>query len=162
MSRNAFLQEVGLDRLRIVKTQPYPDRWRDFCAHYNLTWTFTPFERERADQITNAPGVYCFHIGHDLTCLPTFGLSLYGGITIRSLRTRFLEYFRERDSEQGRQWVRQFLFVFDGELSFGWSPVDTAAIDLKTLERNFNDAMMPHYSVKDFSAAVRAGRNAWP
>ncbi len=162
MARDAFLQQVGLDRLRIVRTQPYPDRWRDFCSQYNLIWDFTPFELARANQVPTSPGVYCFYIGHDLQCLPAFGLSLYGGITVRSLRTRFREYFRERDSERGREWVRQFLLVFDGELSFGWSPVDSTTTDLRTLEKQFNDAMMPHYSVKDFSAGVRAGRHAWP
>ena len=28
-------------------------------------------------------------------------------------------------------------------------------------KKDFNDAMMPQYSVRDFSAEVRAGRNAW-
>ncbi len=162
MARDAFLQQLGRDHLRIVRTQPYPDRWRVFCAQHNLSWSFTPFKRELANQISKEPGVYCFHIGHELKCLPSFGLSLYGGSTTRSLRTRFLEYFLEKDSEKGRPWVRKFLQVFDGELSFGWSPVDINKFDLRTLEKDFNDAMMPHYSVKDFSADVLAGRNAWP
>lgn len=156
MAHDAFLQHVGLDQLRIVKTQLYPDRWQQFCEKYNLTWNFTPFKRELAHQIPKVPGIYCFHIGHKLNCLPSFGLSLYGGKTDRSLRTRFQQYFSERDSETGRLSVRMFLNVFDGELSFGWSPVDIEKFDLKTLEKNFNDAMMPPYSVKDFSADVLA------
>lgn len=161
MAHDAFLQQVGLDQLRIVKTQPYPDRWQQFCAMYDLTWNFTPFRRELANQVPRVPGVYCFHIGHELNCLPSFGLSLYGGKADYSLRTRFQQYFSERDSENGRLWVRKFLKVFDGELSFGWSPVDIGKFNLRKLEKDFNDAMMPQYSRRDFSAAVLAARNAW-
>ena len=72
-----------------------------------------------------------------------------------------MRYFSEKDADNGRIWVRKFLNVFEGELTLGWSEVDTMITDLKALEKDFNDAMMPHYSVKDFSAEVRAGRNAW-
>ena len=162
MAMDPFLEELSKDHLRIVKTQPYPERWRIFCDKYSLAWHSTPFKREHAGNVSDKPGVYCFHIGHDLTCLPTFGVSLYGGITQRSLRERFLEYFRERDSNQGRTHVRKFLMVFREELSFGWSEVDTTpAVDLKTIEKDFNDAMMPPYSIRDFSADVLKKRNAW-
>ena len=161
MALDAFMEELGRDGLRIVKTQPFPDRWRAFCDRYRLTWNSTPFVRGQAQDVGDTPGVYCFHIGHNLECLPAFGLSLYGGITVRSLRTRFLQYFHERDSSQGRIWVRKFLIAFEGELNFAWSEVDTTAVDITILEREFNDAMMPPYSIRDFSADVRARRNAW-
>lgn len=161
MAREAFLNQLGNEQLRIVRTQPYPQRWNEFCRQYQLDWNFTPFEKQLANQVDNVPGIYCFHIGHFLNCLPSFGISLYGGITSRCLRTRFLEYFRERDAEGGRKWVRKFLLVFDGELSFAWSPIDIEVYDIDELERQFNDAMMPPYSVKDLSADVKAGRYAW-
>ena len=34
-------------------------------------------------------------------------------------------------------------------------------VNLKTVEKDFNDAMMPYYSIKDFSADVLKKRNAW-
>lgn len=34
-------------------------------------------------------------------------------------------------------------------------------IDLRELERRFNDAMMPPCNVRDFLAEVRAGRHSW-
>ena len=162
MALNPFLEEVAINELRIVKTQPFPSRWRDFCDQYSLAWNYTPFERKQVAKISEEPGVYCFHIGHNLNCLPPIGLSLYGGITTRSLRARCLNYFWEKDAVQGRFWVRKFLQVFEGELVLGWSEVDSTAVNLNILEESFNDAMMPHYSVRDFSADVRAGRNAWP
>ena len=162
MALTPFLEEVAETELRIVRTQIFPDRWRLFCDQYNLAWHYTPFEREHVCQLSTAPGVYCFHLGHALDCLPPLGISLYGGITTDSLRTRCLRYFWEKDADQGRFWVRKFLQVFEGELTLGWSEVDTSAVDIRALEKDFNDAMMPQYSVKDFSAAVRAARNAWP
>ena len=162
MTLTPFLAELSENEQRIVRTQIFPDRWRVFCDQYNIIWQYTPFDREHVQHISTDPGVYCFHVGHALDCLPPLGLSLYGGIATRSLRRRCLRYFWEKDAEQGRVHVRKFLQVFEGELTLGWSEVDTQTIDIKTLEKDFNDAMMPHYSVKDFSAAVRAGRNAWP
>ena len=162
MALTPFLEEVAENELRIVKTQLFPSRWRNFCDLYNLAWNYTPFERVQVANISDVPGVYCFYIGHDLNCLPPIGLSLYGGITTRSLRTRCLEYFREKDAANGRYWVRKFLHVFEGELVFGWSEFNSNPAKLNILEKDFNDAMMPQYSVRDFSADVRAGRNAWP
>ena len=162
MALKPFLEEVAINELRIVRTQLFPSRWHDFCDQYSLAWNYTPFVREQVANISEAPGVYCFHIGHNLNCLPPIGLSLYGGITTASLRARCLNYFWEKDSVLGRFWVRKFLQVFEGELVFGWSEVDSNAVSLGILEKDFNDAMMPHYSVRDFSADVRAGRNAWP
>lgn len=161
MSLNPFLTEVAMDKLRIVRTQLFPNRWRQFCDNYSLAWQYTPFERDLVQLISGDPGVYCFHVGHDLNCLPPFGLSLYGGCTERSLRNRCLNYFWEKDAPQGRQHVRTFLQVFEGELTLGWSEVDIGRIDIKALEKEFNDALMPPYSVKDFSAEVKAGKNAW-
>ena len=161
MALTPFLEAVSENDLRTVRTQLFPGRWRFFCDQYDLDWQYTPFQRKRVATISNAPGVYCFHVGHGLHCLPPLGLSLYGGITKVSLRRRCLKYFSEKHAAQGRFWVRKFLQVFEEELTLGWSEVDTTTVDLNALEKDFNDAMMPPYSVKDFSADVRKGRNAW-
>lgn len=160
MALNPFLEGVATNELRIIRTQPFPDRWREFCNKYDLVWHYTPFERRKEQDVSGGPGVYCFHVGHDLECLPVFGVSLYGGST-QSLRNRFIDYFHEKNSTRGRIWVKKFLHVFDGELNFAWSEVDIIKSDIKILEKQLNDALMPPYSIKDFSADVRAGRNAW-
>ena len=51
--------------------------------------------------------------------------------------------------------------MFKGELTFAWAEVDPNEQDLVLLEKEFNDAMMPYFSKKDFSADVRAGKDAW-
>ncbi len=160
MALPPFLEEVAHEKLRVVQAQPNPARWSRFCAQHNLAWTYTPFLSTEVEGISDNPGLYCFHIGHGLSCLPGWGLSLYGGSTTRSLRVRCREYFREQSSARGRLHVRAFLSVFEGELTFAWTEVDRN-IDLRSLEKEFNDAMMPYYSVRDFSAGILAGRRLW-
>ena len=90
MGLSPFLEGVSKNELRIVRTQLFPDRWHQFCDQYHLSWHYTQFEREQVKKISTKPGVYCFHVGHTLNCLPPLGLSLYGGISTNSLRTRCL------------------------------------------------------------------------
>ena len=161
MAQKAFLEELGESELRRVHSQANPGRWREFCERYTLGWTYTPFDEDHLAEVGDGPGVYCFHLGHRLSCLPAWGLSLYGGKSEGSLRARCRRYFRERDNPHGRPAVRRFLNVFAGELTFAWAAVDCSAVDLGDLEKDFNDAMMPPYSKRDFSARVRAERGAW-
>ncbi|MDE0472206.1 MAG: hypothetical protein OXH57_09720 [Ekhidna sp.] len=161
MAFDAFLYELGLNNLRVVRIQLNPSRWQKFCDDHKLTWEFIPFESNLVDQIPELPGMYCFYIGHNLQCLPKLGLSLYGGIaTKQTLKARFKNYLREKNSPNGRINVRKFLNVFEGELFFGWV-ISKDTSTLAELEKAFNDAMMPPYSIRDFSAEVRKGRNAW-
>ena len=161
MAVKAFLDGVAASELRRVETQANPKRWEEFCRRYQLRWTYTPFERRCVIQVGDCAGVYCFHLGHSLSCLPVWGLALYGGMSNTSLRKRCRAYFGERDSSHGRPAVRKFLSVFAGELTFAWAPADPLRIDLKRLEEEMNDAMMPPYSKRDFSASVRFERGAW-
>lgn len=161
MSQPPFLDQLADLNLRTVRIALFPDRWRLFCAQYQPNWQYTPFEPDEVSRISDRPGVYCFHVGHDLVCLPPLGLSLYGGISEDSLRRRCMRYFSEKNSRSGRISVRTFLTVFEGELTLVWSEIDTTALDIGQLEKDFNDAMMPPYSRRDFSAEVRASRSAW-
>ncbi len=160
MAQEAFLKELGSKELRNVKIQLNPSRWKKFCEEYEYNWSFTLFEPNNVNKIPEKPGLYCFYIGHKLRCLPTIGLALYGGITFRTLKVRFKEYLSEKQKDNGRIPVKKFLNVFDGELSFGWVIVEDIQT-LKQLEKDFNDAMMPPYSIKDYSAKVRGGKSAW-
>ncbi len=160
MAQEAFLEKLGSEELRIVRLQLNPSKWKNFCNKYDYNWDFTPFEPNEANTIPEKPGLYCFYIAHHLKCLPKIGLILYGGITTRTLKKRFSEYLREKDKDNGRTHVRKFLNVFEGNLCFGWVIVEDTSV-LNQLEKDFNDAMMPPYSIKDYSAKVLKGKNAW-
>ena len=161
MAQPPFMEQLAELDSRTVRIALFPNRWRVFCDKYRPHWQFTPFERPAVSRISDAPGIYCFHVGHARTCLPPLGLSLYGGISEDSLRRRCMRYFSEKDAKEGRLSVRRFLHVFEGELTLVWSEIDTTAFDIKQMERDFNDAMMPPYSRRDFSAEIRAARSAW-
>ena len=62
--------------MRVVKTQPNPKRWQTFCSKYQLDWNYTRFKRNLVKGISDQPRVYCFHLGHGLSCLPAWGLAL--------------------------------------------------------------------------------------
>lgn len=161
MSQPPFQDNLDELERRTVRIALYPDRWRQFCDQYQPEWQFTPFKQDQVASISDSPGVYCFHVGHGLACLPPLGLSLYGGITQNSLRKRCMKYFYEKNSTSGRLTVRKFLHVFDGDLTLAWAEIDMSSFDIRQLEKDFNDAMMPPYSIKDFSAEVLASRSAW-
>ena len=109
MAQPLFLDQLADLELRTVRLALFPDRWRMFCAQYRLSWQHTLFERNEVSKISNTPGVYCFHVGHELACLPPLGLSLYGGISEDSLRRRCMKYFWEKDAKVGRPLGSQIL-----------------------------------------------------
>ena len=161
MAQPPFLEQLTELDSRTVRIALFPDRWRIFCDQYRPDWHHTPFVPEEVSKISDGPGVYCFHVGHGLACLPPLGLSLYGGISEVSLRRRCMRYFSEKNAKDGRLSVRRFLHVFEGELTLVWSEIDMTMFDIKQLEKDFNDAMMPPYSRRDFSAELRDARGAW-
>jgi hypothetical protein len=160
MSQDAFLAEQGHDRLRIVRTAIYPTRWSDFCGKYGFSWNGVPFTEANRSSIPKKSGIYCFHVGHEFPELPIVGLALYGGETV-DLHRRYGEYMKERDDPSGRAGVRIFLNVFADEVVFRWAEVDATKVELRAIERDLNDALMPPYSHRDFTAEVKAGKDAW-
>ncbi|HEY0034197.1 MAG TPA: hypothetical protein VGB81_13100, partial [Devosia sp.] len=102
-----------------------------------------------------------FFVGPPPATLPPVGYPMYLGRTSRTLRQRFREYLREQHDPTGRQHVRKFLNVFEGELSFMCTEFNGPYAQLVATERALLDAMMPAYSDSGYSAEVRAGRGAW-
>jgi hypothetical protein len=46
-------------------------------------------------------------------------------------------------------------------MAFAYAPMDIDQPARREIERRLNDALMPPYSQKDFSAAVKAKKGAW-
>ncbi|MBZ9724864.1 hypothetical protein LB554_12985 [Mesorhizobium sp. CO1-1-11] len=92
--------------------------------------------------------------------LPQVQFPLYAGET-ENLRSRYRQYLIEMKNERGRKQIRKFLNVFWGEAEFCFAQYDADKARLREIERALNDSLMPPYSVRDFSAEVRASRNAW-
>ena len=159
---NAFLLGIGEDELRLVKMQPWPKRWADFHAKHALTWTHFTFAAGSRAAIPTVPGLYCFFVGLPPGSLPPVGYPMYVGKTERTLRLRFGEYLREQHDDLGRVRVRKFLNVFEGELYFSCTPFSGTPAQVKEIETDLHNALMPAYSDVGYSAEIRQKRQAWP
>lgn len=156
----AFLETVAAEEMRIIRCAPYPSRWEQFSQDHRLSWQVVPFRRGGATAVPEKSGLYCFIVGHSLSGLPQVQYPLYAGET-ENLRSRYRQYLIERKNERGRKQIRKFLNVFWGEAEFCFAQYDADKARLREIERALNDSLMPPYSVRDFSAEVRASRNAW-
>jgi hypothetical protein len=125
-----------------------------------LAWQHVAFDQSQTAVVFDEPGVYAFAIQHDAVGLPPHGYVIYIGEVgserrgARTLRRRFTEYFGEKVRPK-RQHVTYFLNAWQTCLVFYFAPVDPKVVNLKTVEAALNDAMLPPYSVKDFSVEVR-------
>ncbi len=162
---DAFFELDELNR-RTLRCAPYPERWKRFSSAHKLSWRSIAFSKTNRWRVPKEPGIYCFIVGHRIKSLPPVGYPLYVGVvgtkgTDRTLRQRFAEYVREKDDPGGRLHVRQFLRVFEGELAFFCAPWHVQPAKLLKSEKLLNDALMPAYSQKDFTATTSAQRRAW-
>ena len=157
---DAFLENLASGELRLIHCQPYPKRWQNFSQSHRLVWTTIPFRRGGGAALPEISGFYCFVIGNGLPDLPSVLYPLYVGET-GNLKQRYGNYVTEKNSAKGRLHVRKFLKVFEGEAAFAYAPYVADKDDRMTIEKKLNDALMPPYSRRDFSADVKAGRGAW-
>jgi hypothetical protein len=126
-----------------------------------LSWKQTAFDKANTASVIAQPGIYAFAIQHGAMGLPPHGYIVYVGQAgadkghkIRTLRQRFTEYFRDKIKPK-RPAVHYFLNAWETCLVFHFAPVDPNATDLKAIEAALNDAMLPPFSINDFSAEVR-------
>jgi hypothetical protein len=157
---DAFLEEVAADELRVIRCAAYPSRWLKFTKDHALDWQVVPFARGGAVAVPESPGLYCFIVGNGMSGLPQVLFPLYAGET-ENLRTRYKNYLTERNAARGRRQIRKFLTVFWGEAEFCFAQHSGSKPQLRQIERALNDALLPPYSQRDFSAEVKASRNAW-
>lgn len=157
---DAFLADLASDELRIIKCAPYPKRWNTFAGKHQLVWQSRPFITNSRATIPGDPGFYCFVVANAAASLPAVFFPLYAGET-DNLKRRFGDYLREKTSPSGRVQVRKFLNVFSGEVAFAFAPYNSDTVTRRSIEKELNDALMPPYSQKDFSAAVKRKKAAW-
>ena len=158
---DAFLEEMAEDGFRILRCAPYPTRWHEFSRDHRLDWRAVPFRPRGGGKVPAGPGLYCFLVACRHPGLPAVMYPLYAGETL-TLQNRYRNYLTERNARDGRMHVRKFLKVFWGEVEFAFAELAADKAELQKVEKRLNDALMPTYSRRDFSAAVRAARAAWP
>ena len=155
-----FLADASRGERPILRCAAYPSRWKEFSDTYRLSWTIVPFRENGASAVPTGPGLYCFIVHNECAGLPAVFFPLYAGETL-TLRQRYRNYLRERSNKRGRFTVRKFLNVFWDEAAFCYAEFDADKQKLRAIERDLNDSLAPPYSVRDFSAGMRARRSAW-
>lgn len=137
----------------------HPKQLQGLRLPVTLTWQQIRFMAHNAASVTEGPGVYAFVIQHAAEGLPAHGYVAYIGQTgakkkNRTLRDRFKDYFGEKKRPK-RPRVYELLNKWESCLYFHFAAIDSGAVDLLDIEARLNDAMMPPYSQKDFSAEIR-------
>ena len=137
-----------------------PTRWHSFAPDQPLDWQSVRFCDAEVSRVPERRGVYAFvvqfqdHATAPLH-LPVHGYVMYAGITghvgvSRTLRTRYRDYLREKRRGK-RVQIWSMLNKWADDLFFHYSEVrDEARLD--NIERALNDAIIPPYVTKDFSA----------
>ncbi|MGQ8976126.1 hypothetical protein [Acinetobacter schindleri] len=153
------------DRLRI-HTEKFildPDRWLSFAPIASLNWQSVKFERISKTLLPKERGIYAFVLklfsnNADEAKFPSHGYILYGGITDRTLQIRFGDYLRENGKRRLR--IFQMTQRWPNNLYFYYSPIPDKSVNLKDLEKQFNDTVIPPFSQYDFSSDLKASKSA--
>jgi hypothetical protein len=138
-----------------------PQQLRDCSLPVQLIWYRVPFRAKLLKMVVNRPGVYAFSVLQDGCGLPPHGYVLYVGQTgakkaepLRTLRQRAREYVREKKTGS-RPHIASFLKKWSKCLYFYYAQLDPATVNLLEVEIKLNDALVPPYSVEDFSPTIR-------
>jgi hypothetical protein len=136
-----------------------PKQITKFTPTVGLVWHRIPFQKKSFSTVAKLPGVYAFTVGHHARGLPPHAYVLYIGQTgakrkDRTLRQRVKEYYLEKTTGK-RPLVAEFLNKWETCLFFYYAPLDPNSTNLLELERRLNDALMPPYSLMDFSPEIR-------
>ena len=134
----------------------------------SLAWESISYGEAEITKVPNDKrGVYAFAVCSDSSILPPHGYILYIGIagrdSQRSLRDRYRDYLTESKIRK-RERVARMIVDWHEILRFFFAPVDNdvSSADLKKLERQLNNALMPPFSPGDLDADAKSKRRAFP
>jgi hypothetical protein len=141
----------------------WPEHLMGMKIPVTLQWQSVQFLPANQDGVSPLRGIYAFVIQHPNTDLPPHGYVAYVGITgnaadRRTLQVRFGEYLRDQQSLD-RLAVSRMLRKWRDCLYFHFAEVPDKKIDLSTIEKAVNDALIPPFSTQDFSAEIRQAKN---
>lgn len=157
----AFVNKGAELERRKITCQPIPALWAALGARTGIAWQRFPFDPSSVDQVPRQPGFFCFFVGDPPANLPAVGFPLYFGRTERTLRRKFALYVNEQRDGGIRPQTRDFLEIFEGELTFLCSPFDGPSDQMNDLAREMLDALRPSFSDFAYEAEARPGGGAW-
>jgi len=133
----------------------WPEAWRDARTLPDLNWAKVEFGQDTIPQVPETRGVYAFRICVRGSIVPPHGVIVYFGETSRTLRKRYKEYVRDCMRGAKRPKFEHLFTLWADDLDFFFAPIEDGTIDLKEIEKELNDAVIPHCVTADFSAEIR-------
>lgn len=139
-----------------------PKQMRGIDLPVKLEWQTVRFLKRNVPNVAKLPGVYAFAVAHQSGGLPPHSYILYVGQTgakpnDRSLRARILDYFREPKNPK-RGHIYKLIKTWKTCLLFHFATIDPQEADILEIEAKLNNALMPPYSIQDFSPAIRKAK----
>jgi hypothetical protein len=126
-----------------------------------FAWAKVPFRRTTKPPVPQERGIYAFVLEPGGNPLPPHGYLMYIGSTDNFLR-RFREYLREvKRPKRPKIHILLNRYINTSYLYFTFAPVLDKNVNVKNLERELNDCLVPPYVELDFSAAVRPAVKAF-
>ena len=135
-----------------------PKQWSKSQVKIPLAWQDLRFSQENKKNVPKKRGIYAFIINHQNNHFPSHGYIMYIGITgakseKRTLNDRFGDYLRDKKNDK-RPRINYMLNKYEDDLVFSYVPIDNQKIDLEQLEKDLNDALLPPFSINDFTANI--------
>jgi hypothetical protein len=158
MKPHDFRRDVDELKTFVVQICLHPPSWGAFNCIFNLKWNWIKFEDDKS-WVPATRGVYAFVVEPDLTDVFPVAIPFYvgetGNMNSRTLRDRYSEYLTNKRRICERHGIHYMLNKWCSHLYFYFAEVSDAKVSLKDIEASLNDALLPPYSVRDFSATVR-------
>ena len=137
----------------------WPDLWRGQKGAHLFDWTEVPFTEDSVDDVPDQQGIYAFKIRITDTIMPEHSIIVYfgqsGAGSQANLRKRFRQYLRDRDRGAKRPKFERLFRNWRDDLLFCFSSLDWDEKDLRKLENDLSDAVIPFCSSLDYSATIR-------
>ena len=121
----------------------WPQQWATYNLPDQFNWEIHPFLQDQIKNIPSKPGIYSFVIQLGVSSHPECSYLMYIGRTERTLRTRFREYFSEKQNEEkGRPKILRLLNQYQGYLHFCCSTIQKKE-RIKEIEKALIAAFLP-------------------
>lgn len=160
---NEFLDLAEILKAHELSFKLVPAHLTGFSSEVTLGWEAMRFVPANANAVPDGKGVYAFVVEEPGKGLPPHGYVMYvgkAGDGAHSLRKRFRNYLQDQKRPR-RPNIHHLFTKWSDVLSFYYAEIEDITIRLTEVQAALNDALVPPFSKKDFSATFRRAINAF-
>lgn len=151
-----FEEEDRINR-HIKKFFLMPEYWDDLTNKLpiNLKWSSKKFLKQNKNSIPSSKGIYAFVLIPKYDNFLETKYLFYAGKTNRTLKARFLEYFREKEGKgKPRKKVFKMLNQYDGYLYFFYAEINNK-LEVDKCEECLLNTFVPHVNTSIPKAKIK-------